>query len=142
MPLKKFILVFIPYLAFYIGYLIYEVTVGNNADVKGWWPLLIIFQLLFNFGIAVIYCAIDRLYPSSYRYTVIYGVLFTLPLAISFLTNEVFYPIDWYAVNTGKVELTAVQALFNNDLFLPIMAGLILLSHFIFRYSLRLESGR
>ena len=142
MPLKKFMQVFIPYLAVCIGYLIYEVTVANNSDVKGWWPLLIIFQLLFNFGIAVAYCAIDKLYPSSYRYTVIYGLLFALPLAISLLMNDVFYPIDWYAVNTGKVELNAVQALFNNDLFLPIMAALILLSHFIFRYSLRLKSGR
>ena len=142
MPLKKFILVFIPYLAFYIGYLIYEVTVGNNADVKGWWPLALTFMFLFHFGVAVVYCAIDKLYPSSYRYTFIYGVLFTLPVIISFLTNEVFYPIDWYAVNTGQVELTAVQALFNSDLFMLILTGLILLSHFIFRYSLRLKRGR
>lgn len=142
MPLKKFMLVFIPYLVVYIDYLIYEVTVSNNADVKGWWRLALIFLLLFHSVVAVIYCAIDKLYTSSYRYTVIYGVLFALPLAISLLINDVFYPIDWYAVNTGRIELTAVQALFNNDLFLPIMAGLILLSHFIFRYSLRLKSGR
>ena len=142
MPLKKFMLVFIPYLAVNIGYLIYEVTVANNADVRGWWPLILSFVFLIHFGVSVVYCVIDKLYPSTYRYTLIYGVLFALPLAISFLTNEVFYPIDWYAVNTGEVELTAVQALFSNDLFMPIMTGLILLSHLIIRYSLRLKRGR
>ncbi|SUD92052.1 hypothetical protein [Psychrobacter phenylpyruvicus] len=142
MPLKKFMLVFIPYIAFYIGYLIYEVTIGNNVDVKDWWPLALTFILLFHFVVTVVYCVIDKLYPSSYRYTVIYGLLLALPLAISLLINEVFYPIDWYAVNTGQVELTALQALFNSDLLMQIMTGLILLSHFLFRYSQRLKSGR
>lgn len=142
MPLKKFMLVFIPYLAVCIGYLIYEVTVANNADVKGWWPLILSFVFSIHFGVSLVYCVIDKLYPSSYRYTVLYGLLFTLPLAISLLISEVFYPIDWYAVNTGQVELTALQALFSCDLFMPIMTGLILLSHLIIRYSLRLKKGR
>lgn len=35
MSLKKFMMIFIPYLIIYIAYLIYEVTIANNIDVKG-----------------------------------------------------------------------------------------------------------
>lgn len=123
-------------------YLIYEVTIANNIDVKGWWPLALIFTVLYQALVSIVYCIIDKLSPSSYQYTAVYGLLFTMPFAITFLISEVFYPINWYAVNIEEVELTAVQAVVQSSLFLPVTIGLILLTHLIIRYLICLKSSR
>lgn len=141
MSVKKFLIVFIPYVLVSIGYIVYEIEIANNVDVKGWWPLALILTMLFHGIVSVAYYIIDRLSPSSYRYTAIYGVLFALPFAI-IVINEAWNPVNWYAVNTGEVQLTISQAMTNSALYLPVMAGLILLSHFIIRWSARSKSGR
>jgi len=139
MLLKKFMMSFIPYLIIYIVYLIYEVTIANNIDVKGWWPLALIFIALCQALVSIVYCVIDKLSPSSYQYTAVYGLIFTLPFAIIFLISEVFYPTDWYEVNIGKVELNAAQAVVQSSLFLPVTIGLILLTHLILRWLIYLR---
>nr|WP_181717920.1 hypothetical protein [Psychrobacter sp.]QJS05877.1 hypothetical protein [Psychrobacter sp.] len=133
MPLKKFMMIFIPYLIVYTFYLIYEVTIANNVDVEGWWPLALAFTALYQALVSIVYCVIDKFSPSSYQYTAVYGLLFSLPFAISFLISEVFYPTDWYEVNIGEVELNAAQAMVQSSLFLPVTIGLILLTHLIIR---------
>ncbi|PNK60804.1 hypothetical protein [Psychrobacter sp. FDAARGOS_221] len=142
MASKKFLLVFTPYLLIYIGYILYELTVANNADVKGWWPLALLVTALFHGIVSRVYCAIDRRQPSSYGYTALYGVLFTLPFIGLLLMNKLWQPIDWYAVNTGQAELTMTQAVVNSIFYLPIMAALILLSHFIIRQVVRAKADR
>ncbi len=142
MPLKKFIMIFIPYLIVYIVYLIYEVTIANNVDVKGWWPLALIFTALYQALVSIVYCVIDKLSPSSYRYTAVYGLLLTLPITINFLISEVFYPINWYTVNMGEVELTPAQAVVQSSLFLPVMIVLTLLTHLAIRYLICFRSSR
>lgn len=142
MPLKKFMMIFIPYLIIYIVYLIYEVTIANNVDVKGWWPLALIFTTLYQALVSIMYCVIDKLSPSSYQYTAVYGLLFALPFAIIFLISEVFYPINWYAVNMKEVELTTAQAMVESSLFLPVMIGLILLTHLVIRCLVYFRSSR
>ena len=86
------------------------------------------------------YYVIDKLSPSSYQYTAVYSLLFTLPFAITFLINDVFYPINWYAVNMEESELTAVQAVLQSSVFLPFAIGLILLTHLIIRYLIYSQS--
>ena len=54
MPLKKFMMIFIPYLIVYIVYLIYEVTIANNIDVKGGWPLALIFIALCQALVSIV----------------------------------------------------------------------------------------
>ena len=142
MPLKKFMMIFIPYLVIYIVYLIYEMTIANNVDVKGWWPLALIFTALYQALVSIVYCVIDKLSPSSYQYTAVYGLLFALPFAIIFLISEIFYPINWYAVNMEEVELTAAQAVVQSSLFLPVTIGMILLTHLIMRCLICLRSIR
>ena len=142
MPLKKFMMIFMPYLVIYIVYLIYEMTIANNIDVKGWWPLALIFTALYQALVSIVYCVIDKLSPSSYQYTAVYGLLFALPFAIIFLISEIFYPINWYAVNMKEVELTAAQAVVQSSLFLPVTIGMILLTHLIMRCLICLRSIR
>ena len=142
MPLKKSMIIFIPYLVIYIVYLIYEMTIANNIDVKGWWPLALIFTALYQALVSIVYCVIDKLSPSSYQYTAVYGLLFALPFVIIFLISEVFYPINWYAVNMKEVELTAAQAVVQSSLFLPVTIGMILLTHLIMRCLICLRSIR
>ena len=142
MPLKKFMMIFMPYLVIYIVYLIYEMTIANNVDVKGWWPLALIFTALYQALVSIVYCVIDKLSPSSYQYTAVYGLLFALPFVIIFLISEVFYPINWYAVNMKEVELTAAQAVVQSSLFLPVTIGMILLTHLIMRCLICLRSIR
>ena len=142
MPLKKFMMIFMPYLVIYIVYLIYEMTIANNVDVKGWWPLALIFTALYQALVSIVYCVIDKLSPSSYQYTAVYGLLFALPFAIIFLISEVFFPINWYAVNMKEVELTAAQAVVQSSLFLPVTIGMILLTHLIMRCLICLRSIR
>ena len=142
MPLKKFMMIFMPYLVIYIVYLIYEMTIANNVDVKGWWPLALIFTALYQALVSIVYCVIDKLSPSSYQYTAVYGLLFALPFAIIFLISEIFYPINWYAVNMKEVELTAAQAVVQSSLFLPVTIGMILLTHLIMRCLICLRSIR
>jgi len=142
MLLKKFMMIFIPYLIIYIVYLVYEVTIANNIDVKGWWPLALIFIALCQALVSIVYCVIDKLSPSSYQYTAVYGLIFALPFAIIFLISEVFYPTDWYEVNIGEVELNAAQAVVQSSLFLPVTIGLILLTHLILRWLIYLRRGR
>ena len=142
MPLKKFMMIFIPYLIIYIVYLVYEVTIANNIDVKGWWPLALIFIALCQALVSIVYCVIDKLSPSSYQYTAVYGLLFALPFAIIFLISEIFYPINWYAVSMEEVELTAAQAVVQSSLFLPVTIGMILLTHLIMRCLICLRSIR
>ncbi|MGP5576446.1 hypothetical protein ACTXNQ_13795, partial [Psychrobacter faecalis] len=76
------------------------------------------------------------------QYTAVYGLLFALPFVIIFLISEVFYPINWYAVNMKEVELTAAQAVVQSSLFLPFTIGLILLTHLIIRWLICLRRGR
>ena len=142
MPLKKFMMIFMPYLVIYIVYLIYEMTIANNVDVKGWWPLALIFTALYQALVSIVYCVIDKLSPSSYQYTAVYGLLFALPFTVIFLISEVFYPINWYAVNMEEVELTAAQAVVQSSLFLPVTIGMILLTHLIMRCLICLRSIR
>lgn len=142
MPLKKFMMIFTPYMIIYIVYLIYEVTIASNVDVKGWWQLALIFTALYQALVSIVYCVIDKLSPSSYQYTAIYGLLFALPFAIVFLISEIFYPINWYAVNMKEVELIAAQAVVQSSLFLPVTTGLILLTHLIIRWLIYLRRGR
>ena len=142
MLLKKFMMIFIPYLIIYIVYLVYEVTIANNIDVKGWWPLALIFIALCQALVSIVYCVIDKLSPSSYQYTAVYGLLFALPFAIIFLISEIFYPINWYAVSMEEVELTAAQAVVQSSLFLPVTIGMILLTHLIMRCLICLRSIR
>ncbi len=142
MPLKKSMIIFIPYLVIYIVYLIYEMTIANNIDVKGWWPLALIFTALYQALVSIVYCVIDKLSPSSYQYTAIYGLLLALPFTVIFLISEVFYPINWYAVNMKEVELTAAQAVVQSSLFLPFTIGLILLTHLIIRWLICLRRDR
>jgi len=142
MPLKKFMMIFMPYLVIYIVYLIYEMTIANNIDVKGWWPLALIFTALYQALVSIVYRVIDKLSPSSYQYTAVYGLLFALPFAIIFLISEIFYPINWYAVNMEEVELTAAQAVVQSSLFLPVTIGMILLTHLIMRCLICLRSIR
>lgn len=142
MPLKKFMIIFIPHLIIYSLYLSYEVTIANNVDVKGWWPLALIFIALCQALVAILYCVIDKLSPPSYQYTAVYGLLFAMPLAIVFLISEVVYPINWYAVNMKEVELTAAQAVTQSSLFLPVAIGLILLTHLGIRYLIAFRSRR
>ena len=142
MPLKKFMIIFIPYLIINIVYLIYEVTIANNVDVKGWWQLALIFTALYQALVSIVYCVIDKLSPSSYQYTAVYGLLFALPFVMIFLISEVFYPINWYAVNMKEVELIAAQAVVQSSLFLPVTTGLILLTHLIIRWLIYLRWGR
>ncbi|MFC6203602.1 hypothetical protein ACFPZK_02600 [Psychrobacter urativorans] len=142
MPLKKFMMIFMPYLVIYIVYLIYEMTIANNVDVKGWWPLALIFTALYQALVSIVYCVIDKLSPSSYQYTAVYGLLFALPFAIIFLISEIFYPINWYAVSMEEVELTAAQAVVQSSLFLPVTIGMILLTHLIMRCLICLRSIR
>jgi uncharacterized membrane protein len=142
MPLKKFLIVFIPNFLVYISYIIYEITIANNAAVRGWWPLALIFIVLFHGIVSVVYCVIDRISPSPYCYTDVYGVMFTLPFVISVLIDETWKPIDWYAVNMGEAQLTTLQAIVNSTFYFPVMAGLILLSHFIIRWSVHSKSSR
>ena len=142
MPLKKFMMIFMPYLVIYIVYLIYEMTIANNVDVKGWWPLALIFTALYQALVSIVYCVIDKLSPSSYQYTAVYGLLFALPFAIIFLISEIFYPINWYAVSMEEVELTAAHAVVQSSLFLPVTIGMILLTHLIMRCLICLRSIR
>ena len=135
-------MIFIPYLIVYTFYLIYEVTIANNVDVKGWWPLALAFTALYQALVSIVYCVIDKFSPSSYQYTAVYSLLFSLPFAISFLISEVFYPTDWYEVNIGEVELNAAQAVVQSALFLPVTIGLILLTHLIIRCLICFGSSR
>lgn len=105
----------------------------HNVDAKGWWPVALLLGIVFQGIIACIYIWIDKLNPSSYRYTTCYAMLFILPLLILFVSNLVT-PIDWFAVNNGVKSLTLWQSVTNSDWFSPICTMLILLTHFISRY--------
>ena len=131
--LKKFLMVFLPYIVVLTLSLLFEILVRHNVDAKGWWPVALILGTLFQGIIACIYIWIDKLAPSSYRYTACYAMLFILPLLILFISDLVT-PIDWLAVNNGVKSLTLWQSVTNSDWFSPICTMLILLTHFISRY--------
>lgn len=131
--LKKFLMVFLPYIIALALSILFEILVRHNVDAKGWWPVALLLGIVFQGIIACIYIWIDKLNPSSYRYTTCYAMLLILPLLILFVSDLVT-PIDWLAVNNGVKSLTLWQSVTNSDWFSPICTMLILLTHFISRY--------
>lgn len=125
---QKFSLIFSPSVILYALYLAYEYFVVENVDVRGWWPVALIF-LIFEYGIiAMVYLLIDKRSPSSLRYTLIFSMLLTVSFLLTF-SIEWLYPVNWLMVNDGRAELTLIQKLANYDYFNYIYIAALLIIH-------------
>ena len=130
---QKFLLLFSPSVILYTLYLAYEYFVVENVDVRGWWPVALIF-LIFEYGIiAMVYLLIDKRSPSSLRYTLIFSLLLTVPFFLPFAI-EWLYPVNWLMVNDGRAELTLIQKLVNSDYIVYIYIAALLMIHGYLRF--------
>lgn len=130
---QKFLLLISPSVIVYALYLAYEYFVVENVDVRGWWPVALIF-LIFEYAItAMLYLLIDKRSPSSLRYTLIFSLLLTVPFLLTFAI-EWLYPVNWLMVNDGRAELTPIQKLVNYDYFNYIYIAALLMIHGYFRF--------
>lgn len=120
---QKFLALFLPNVILQILSLVYEYFVVVNTDVRGWWPVVLVFIIIFYGAGAMIYLLIDQLSPLNLRYTLIFAIVWTIPFFLmSFIGWS--HPIDWLAVNDGMTELTFLQQLGRpEDIFLLVLLG-------------------
>lgn len=112
--MQKFLVLFLPNTILQIAYLIYQYFIKANVDVRGWWPLVVVFIIVIYGALAGIYIFIDKLCSSDRVYTYIFAILWIVPF-IAMVTTGWLYPIDWLAVNNGMAELTMGQTLGRYD---------------------------
>ena len=53
--LKKFLMVFLPYIIALALSILFEILVRHNVDAKGWWPVALLLGIVFQGIIACIY---------------------------------------------------------------------------------------
>ncbi|MCA3230464.1 MAG: hypothetical protein ING40_15725 [Burkholderiales bacterium] len=100
----------------------------HEADVQGWWPLALAVGAL----VASTYAALFSLLlpPDLSRRSVLAAVVLNASVALLLVVHAAsFYwlPVDWLAVNEGRLELTWFQTLVHRAVspYLIVFTGLI-----------------
>jgi hypothetical protein len=81
----------------------------RSVDVKGWWPVILAFELVISCAYAWAYSFIARKGRSFSRR---FSVFYTLALSGCLLVHTALYYLarpDWLAVNNGLATLTLFQ---------------------------------
>jgi hypothetical protein len=65
---------FLIFYAFYVGCLVHIISEFNNVDVRGWWPLAILFLFAYGFLFSLFYSLIGMLIKKSCLYRISFPV--------------------------------------------------------------------
>lgn len=111
--LRKFLIIFAILLISSIIVLV--VGYHDNSDVRGWWPVVVIFEIIIYGIYTALFLLIDKNSPMSINYIIVYNSI--LGFIIIFL-GIAYYTIniDWLAINNGKKSLTLFQTIINSDI--------------------------
>lgn len=109
--LKIFLAILIPFLVMFPLEIL-----GKNSDFTAWWPVILVFVVVFSVFYAWIYDLVEKIFPFKNLYTNIFaGILFSFMIFYIILWKIVEKP-DFWLLNEGKLELTFLQNIFWWDL--------------------------
>ena len=95
-----------------------------------WLPTIALIYTLSSSIYSTLFLLIDKIHPTSQRYTIIYNTL----LAITLITLGILFytvKIDWYAINHGQATLTPWQSIVRSDATYFVILTFFLIIHLI-----------
>ncbi len=131
MPTKQYQNFVLPLLILFAGAVAQTaVEYHFSADVRGWWPLILGFRLMWYAFYSALFGFIagGRVLPTAYIMG-LNGLLSAVELLHSYLYHTLL-PTDWTAVNANMVQLTLAQRVVQSD-WLFLMPVPFLVAHFV-----------
>ncbi len=86
----------------------------NNADLRAWWPIVLIISAFLYAVYAFIIVQIDKINPQSMLFFWLFNI-FVSVILLGFQLAFAFYDFDMYAINEGIKVLTWYESILLND---------------------------
>lgn len=139
---KKILILLAALTLSFIGSFLINVNFVIQSEAYSVWPVLLIFALIIGTVFVSLYFLIDKIAPSSLRYTFAMAALL---LVFSGLTDIAYVYVqnhtDWLAINNGTTDLTTVQTGVHSPMFFYAKYVIVLLLHLISRLKAKLHKN-
>ena len=100
---------FLIFYAFYVGCLVHIISEFNNVDVRGWWPLAMLFLFVYGFFFSLFYSFIGMLIKKS----CLYRISFPIGIFVLMATLKIWplYPNINFLSLKGPFEIILTASL-------------------------------